>query len=356
MSLRANLQLQRSAFSLDAEFSLPARGVTVLFGPSGSGKTTLLRCLAGLETQVSGEIWQGDVCWQDSTRKFFLPCWQRGIGMVFQDTRLFPHLDVRGNLAFGYQRTPAALRKIDWQQTLDLLELTPLLAHRPTQLSGGERQRIAIARALLTSPSLLLLDEPLAALDQTRKLEILPYLAQIQQQLDLPMVYITHAMDEVSRLADHLILIHEGRVQAQGPLSATLSRPDLPSIFDEELSVILETERLSVDPHYNLARLAFSGGELLVPDLPRHGTKRRVRILARDISLSCGPHNDVSILNRLPATVRSIHPASHAAHVLITLDVGSSQMLARITRYSLDKLGIAPGTQVWAQIKSVALL
>ncbi|PHV11122.1 molybdenum ABC transporter ATP-binding protein [Chitinimonas sp. BJB300] len=356
MSLHAYMQLKRGPFCLDAEFALPDSGITVLFGPSGSGKTTLMRCLAGLELEAKGQIQQGDTFWQDSSRGIFLPCWQRGIGMVFQDAQLFPHLNVRGNLAFGYQRTSPAARKIDLQHTIDLLDLAPLLAHRPPQLSGGERQRVAIARALLTSPSLLLLDEPLAALDQARKQEILPYLAQLQQQLDLPMVYITHAMDEVSRLADYLVLLNEGKVQAQGELSATLSRPDLPSIFDEELSVILETERLSTDTHYKLARLGFRGGELLVPDVPQQGTKRRVRILARDVSLACSAHSDISILNRLPATVRSISPASHPAHVLISLDIGGSLLLARITHYSLDKLGIAPGSQVWAQIKSVALL
>ncbi|SFZ70090.1 molybdenum ABC transporter ATP-binding protein [Chitinimonas taiwanensis] len=357
MSLQADIQLALPGFQLDAHFSLPAQGVSVLFGPSGAGKSTLLRCLAGLEQGVRGRLQFGTQCWLDSAQGRCLPAHQRSIGMVFQDARLFPHLDVRANLAFGYQRTPAAARRLAWDQIVDLLDLGPLLARRSSTLSGGERQRVAIGRALLTSPELLLLDEPLAALDLVRKQEILPLLSRLQQELTLPLVYITHALDEVSRLADHLLLLAEGKLLAQGGLSEVLSRTDLPAWLDEELGVVLETELQEELAEYQLLRLGFAGGQLLVPaGSPTSTRRRRVRILARDVSLALQADAAVSILNRLPAVVQAIRPANHPAHVLVQLTLGASQLLARITRYSCATLQLQPGMPVWAQIKSVALL
>ncbi|GAB3251849.1 molybdenum ABC transporter ATP-binding protein [Chitinimonas naiadis] len=357
MSVLANLRLKQGDFLLNVALQLPAGGVSVLFGPSGSGKTSLLRCMAGLESGVSGQLLVNGETWQDTARGLFLPPHRREIGMVFQEASLFPHLDVHRNLEFGLHRTQSNRRKVGWEQAVALLGIEPLLQRRPEGLSGGERQRVAIARALLTSPRLLLMDEPLSALDQQRKQEILPYLERLHRDLDIPIVYVTHAIDEVSRLADHLVLLEAGQVVAQGPLSETLSRLDLPASFDSEISVVLETRVAAIDPRYQLARLTFAGGELLVP-VSHHpvGETCRIRINARDVSLSLAPESDSSILNRLPATIRTIAPAIHPAHALVRLDLAGVELVARITRLSLDSLKLQPGVQVWAQIKSVALL
>ncbi|QNM94664.1 molybdenum ABC transporter ATP-binding protein [Chitinimonas koreensis] len=357
MSVEADFTLALGAFRLEAALALPARGVSVLFGPSGSGKTSLLRCIAGLEPAARGRLAVSGETWQDSARGVFLPPHRRGIGMVFQEASLFPHLDVRRNLEYGLRRIEAGARRVSRDRAIELLGIGALLARRPDRLSGGERQRVAIARALLTSPQLLLLDEPLSALDYRRKQDILPYLDRLHRELDLPMIYVTHATDELSRLADHLVLLDQGRVVAQGALSDTLSRLDLPPVFDDEIGVVLEATVLEVDAHYQLARLAFAGGELRAPaGEARAGERCRVRIPARDVSLARSEQHDASILNRLPAVVTAVGPAAHPAHALVRLDLAGATLVARITRLSLDTLAIAPGERVWAQIKSVALL
>ena len=285
------------------------------------------------------------------------PLHQRQIGMVFQEPSLFAHLDVAANLRFGWQRTPAAQRRAGWQQVIDLLGIGHLLARRPDRLSGGERQRVAIARALLASPQLLLLDEPLAALDFARKQEILPYLENLPRELDIPLIYVTHAFEEVVRLADHLLLLQQGRVVAQGAPSQVLSRFDLPPEFADEISVVLQTQVTDVDTHYQLATLQAPGVTLQVPASGLWpGQARRVRIHARDVSLALHDHPDSSILNRLPATVLTTSPAEHPAHALVRLDAGGSEIVARITRRSHHLLQLAPGMPVWAQIKSVVLV
>ncbi|HEY9104260.1 molybdenum ABC transporter ATP-binding protein [Chitinimonas sp.] len=365
MSVLASFHLRRGDFVLEASMRLPASGVSVLFGPSGSGKTTLLRCMAGLEHDAAGQLNVNGELWHDSPNGLFVPPYRRALGMVFQEASLFPHLDVRRNLAYGFDRTPAPQRRVSWEQAIALLGVDHLLARQPDGLSGGERQRVAIARALLTSPRLLLMDEPLSALDMARKQEILPYLERLHREFDIPIVYVTHAIDEVSRLADYLVLLESGLVVAQGPLSETLSRLDLPASFDSEISVVLETRVASVDGHYQLARLAFAGGELLVPLGQGVGSQQvgqacRVRIHARDVSLSLQSQTaadaDSSILNRLPAVVSAIAPALHPAHVLVRLDLAGTELVARITRLSLDSLKLRTGMPVLAQIKSVALL
>ncbi len=226
--IHARLQLDHGAFSLDLDVQLPGRGVTALYGPSGSGKTTCLRCIAGLERPARGFIEVNGQVWQNSEHAVFVPPHKRSVGYVFQEASLFAHLSVRANLAFGLKRIAPAQRRVDMQQATELLGIGHLLDRQPHNLSGGERQRVGIARALLTSPQLLLMDEPLAALDSRRKNEILPYLQRLHDELDIPVLYVSHSQDEVARLADHIVLLDGGRALASGPIGETLARLDLP--------------------------------------------------------------------------------------------------------------------------------
>lgn len=357
MSLDIDLCLEHPDFCLATRLELPSQGITVLFGPSGSGKTTLLRCLAGLEKEARGKITFNGQVWQASDSGTFTPTHRRPLAMVFQEASLFPHLDVEANLDFGWKRTPPDRRTISREQAITLFGLGHLLQRRPHQLSGGERQRVAMARALLVSPSLLLMDEPLAALDQGAKEEILPYLEQLHASLNIPLIYVSHAMNEVVRLADHLVLLDRGQVVASGPLAQTMCRLDLPAEFGEEAGAILDTTVSRLDGDYHLACLEFPGGQLWVPNHGlQPGDRRRIRIHARDVSIARHPTEESSILNRLPATVAATSPAGHPAHVLVRTDIGETPLLARITRRSHDTLGLCPGMAVWVQIKAVVLL
>jgi len=353
----ARFDLAMPGFSLQASFEVPASGVTALFGPSGSGKTTILRCLAGLERAAGGYLQVNTQVWQDDTRRIFLPAHQRPLGFVFQDPSLFEHCSVRRNLEFGYRRTPVERRKPSWQRTVDLLDIGPLLHRMPAGLSGGEKQRVAIARAVLAGPQLLLMDEPLAALDAVRKQEILPFLDRLQRELSIPVLYVSHHIDEVARLADHLVLVRAGRVIASGPLAQVLTRLDLPTAQDEDAGVVIETRVATRDPRYHLSRLDFSGGQIHVArDFPDPGQQVRLRIQARDVSLALADHHDSSIVNRFPATVTELAAASNPANVMVLLDAGGTALLARITHRSLDQLQLGVGSHVWAQVKAVALM
>ena len=355
--IHARLRLDHGDFSLDVDLQLPARGVTGLFGHSGSGKTTLLRCIAGLERAAQGHLSFEGECWQDSAQPVFVPPHRRAIGYVFQEASLFAHLSVRGNLKFGMQRVAARDRRVAWEQAVELLGIAPLLERMPDRLSGGERQRVAIARALLSSPRLLLMDEPLAALDLKRKNEILPYLERLHAELDIPVLYVSHSPDEVARLADHLVLLDEGRAIAQGELRETLARLDLPTAFSEDAGVVIEAQVAEHDPQYHLTRLVFSGGEVLVSQRAEAlGQRLRFRVHARDVSLALERAEGSSITNLLPACVEAVVTADTPAHVLVRLDADGTPLLARITRRSADQLGITPGQTLWAQIKTVALL
>jgi len=343
-------------FTLKVDLELPGRGVSALFGHSGSGKTTLLRCLAGLEPQVKGFLsFKGEV-WQDQQRNIFLPTHRRPIGYVFQEASLFPHLSVQKNLDYGRKRVNSG-HKVSLDHAVELLGIGHLLDRMPDRLSGGERQRVAMARALATSPELLLMDEPLAALDLKRKNEILPYLERLRDQLDIPVIYVSHLPDEVARLADHLVLLSEGRVTAAGGLRETLARLDLPTAFTEDAGVVIEAVVANHDEAYHLTQLDFPGGSVIVARRPEPiGRRLRFRVHARDVSLSLNRAEGVSILNLLPATVTDIANADTPAHVLVRLDAGGTPIIARITRRSLDHLGVVPGKPLWAQIKAVALL
>ncbi|WP_051229007.1 molybdenum ABC transporter ATP-binding protein [Paludibacterium yongneupense] len=352
--LELKIALTHPGFALAVDLELPGHGVSALFGPSGSGKTTLLRAIAGLEKNARGHIRINGECWQDG--KGSLPTHRRALGYVFQEANLFEHLSVRGNLEFGFRRASGA-RRDRFERTVELLDIGPMLARRPATLSGGEKQRVAIARALVTEPRLLLLDEPLAALDAARKRDILPYLERLHTELDIPVLYVSHAPDEVAQLADHLVLLQDGAVIAHGPLREMLARLDLNEAFGDEHTVVLETRIGRHEDDDHLSRLDFAGGNILVarrPESPGHGL--RCRIDARDVSLTLHASEDSSILNILPAIVDAIADTRNPANVLVRLDVGGTPLLARITRRSLHRLGLAPGTRVWAQIKSVALL
>jgi len=359
--LELRLQAQYGAdFALDIDATLPGHGITAICGPSGCGKTTLLRAIAGLLRARPGRVAVGGQVWQDDARAIWLPTHRRPLGMVFQEASLFDHLTVQGNLDFGLKRVPPAERRVALPQAVQLLDIGHLLERKPALLSGGERQRVAIARALATSPRLLLLDEPLAALDAARKAELLPYFERLSAQLQIPMLYVTHALDEVARLASHLLLLRAGRITAQGPAIELLARLDVALQHGDAASVLIEGQVTRLEPDYHLLHVAFAGGEIVcVPppaaSSPRPGQPVRLRIQARDVSLTLHAPRDTSILNVLPATVQSLADDG-PAQTLVALDAGGAALLARITRKSAQALALAPGLPVHAQVKSVAVL
>ncbi|MCU0840595.1 MAG: molybdenum ABC transporter ATP-binding protein [Thiobacillaceae bacterium] len=353
-SIRARFRLDWPGFVLDVDLALPGRGVTALFGPSGSGKTTVLRCMAGLE-RARGSLTVNGVTWQDATT--FLPTHRRPLGYVFQEASLFPHLSAQGNLEYGLRRVPAAARRVSLEQAVALLGIGHLLDRSPDRLSGGERQRVAIARALALSPGLLLMDEPLAALDARRKEEILPYLERLHDELEIPVLYVTHAADEVAHLADHLVVLDEGRAVATGPLTETLARLDPPIRLGEEAGVVLDALVAERDERWHLIRVDFDGGHFWARDSGHDpGQRVRVRVLARDVSIALQPGENTSILNALPAVVEAVTDEAHPASALVRLRLGASPLLARLTRRSVHALELAPGKPVFAQVKAVALV
>ena len=351
--IECKIKIQLESFMLDANFSIPDRGITVVFGPSGSGKTTLLRAIAGLEKSDDGFLKIGDSVWQKG--EDFLATHKRQIGYVFQDAALFDHLDVKGNLNFVIKR--AIGLKEDFIESIhNLLEIKTLLNRKTTQLSGGERQRVAIARALLTNPKILLLDEPLSALDLKRKNEILPYLDSIHNDLEIPILYVTHSQDEMSRLADHLLLIENGNIIGSGPVNDMLTRFDMPLSHGGDAVSIIEAEVLKRDSEFNLMHLDFLGGQFIVPDnsFPVQ-TKVRIRVVARDVSLTKSKQVDTSILNIFPAMVQEIVNEGEA-QVMVRLQIKETILLACITRKSSYKLRLEKGSEVFVQVKSVAIL
>ena len=352
MSLRLQFNLTRADFALNVDLQLPGRGVTALFGPSGCGKTTLLRCIAGLE-HASGSLMVNENLWQDGTH--FVPTHQRAIGYVFQEASLFPHLSVRGNLQYGMKRASsngnAAIDPI-----IDLLGIRALLDRKPDGLSGGERQRVAIARALAVDPKLLLMDEPLAALDLKRKQEILPYLDRLQATLEIPILYVTHSPDEVVRLAHHLVVMDAGRVVASGELANTLSQLDLPVKLGQEAGVVIEAVVGSIESQWHLTRMDFDGGSVWIRDPGLAlGAKARVRILASDISLAREQPGKSSIQNVLQGQIDAMRDDEHPGLVLVRVKVGETALLARVTKRAVSELALKPGDTVWTQVKSVAL-
>jgi molybdate transport system ATP-binding protein len=360
--IEANLRLARAGFTLDVALALPARGVSALFGPSGCGKTTVLRALAGLE-RAAGRVALGAEVWQDDATATFVPTHRRALGYVIQEAALFPHLDVQRNLDYGRRRIAPGAQRVALDQAVELLGIGPLMARRTDTLSGGERQRVAIARALATSPALLLMDEPLAALDAQRKAEVLPYLQRLHAELALPVVYVSHAIDEVAQLANHLVLMEAGRAVAAGPLADVLARLDLPTARGEGAGVVLDAVVAERDERWQLARLQVGAGDSVFSLWARDpgialGRAVRVRVLARDVSLTRAPQTGTSIGNQLRGTVEAIADGEHPALALVRVGIGAgaSPLVARLTKRSAHALALAPGTAVWAQVKTVALM
>jgi molybdate transport system ATP-binding protein len=352
MSLSVAIRHRFPGFSLDAAFEAPTPGVTALFGPSGCGKSTILAVLSGLLHPLEANLRLDETVLADD--KTWIPAENRRFGFVFQDSRLFPHLSVASNLRYGLRRAPAG--DIDFSGVVELLGLAPLLDRRPRTLSGGERSRVAIGRALLSQPRLLLMDEPLAALDAERRAEILPYLARLKRRLSLPIVYVTHALDEVALLADTLVLLEAGQVIAAGPVDQVAARSDLALARRDEAAAILLATIMRHDPERHLTEIAAAGRTFLVPLVAAaSGSPVRLRIPAREVVIATSEPEAISIHNILPATVYALtpDPARHATLVQVALEGGF--LLARITPDAVSRLGLAPGRSVLAMVKSVAI-
>ena len=354
--LRARFAVRFPAFHLNVEMDLPLAGITAIFGPSGSGKTTLLRCLAGLERAPHGFLQVGEEVWQDEAVGLCRPLSHRPIGYVFQEPRLFPHYDVRANLLYGYKRIPAEERRLALEQVVEILGIGHLLERRIHHLSGGEQQRVAIGRALLTSPKLLLLDEPLASLDMQRKHELLPFIRRLHEELRIPVMYVSHAVAEILHLADGVVLLQEGHVVGVGTLNELLTSLTFRGQFGaHRIGAILDTRVAAHEAEYGLTRLEFNGQSLFVPlQAVAVGQVLRVHLLSSDVSLVVGKTvAPTSVLNVLEATIREIKEMDQAS-VDVLLDIGAP-LVASITRKSLVTLGLTPGQRVFAHIKALAL-
>ena len=344
----------RGDFELDVEADLPLRGITGVFGASGTGKTTLLRCIAGLERPATGKLVVADDVWQDETAGIWRAAHERDVGYVFQEPRLFSHLDVRGNIEYGLRR-----RKHngvpDVDHVTDLLGINDLLQRRPDELSGGEAQRVAIARALLCAPRFVLMDEPLASLDQARKAEILPFLDRLHADGEVPIIYVSHNIEEVCRLCDHLVVMDGGRIVAHGELQSVLVRTDLPVLAGEEAGSVIQGTAGAYDEGDDLTQLHFSSGELWVPGRAgTEGSSLRLRVRANDVSLCRVKPENSTILNIVPAVIDAMQADAGPA-VLVRLALGDDKIVARVTRRSVRELQLAEGDDLFAQIKSVAV-
>ena len=355
------LQLKRAGFALDVAMQLPTRGISVLYGASGSGKTTVLRCVAGLERGATGLVRVGETVWQSTDIGFALPTHQRSLGYVFQEASLFEHLNVRDNLIFGLRRVRDVQGRDHLDASLDLLGIAHLLDRSVSGLSGGERQRVAIARALATRPKLLLLDEPLSALDVARKQDVLPWLERLRDEVQIPMIYVTHSMEELTRLGDHVVVLDQGRVQASGSVASIWSTLHLQGGDHQELSVLLDGCVAERDVQWHLLRIDFAGGCLWVRDdgTPL-GTPVRWRVLAKDVSIATQAPDHTSIQNHWQAVITEVVVDTHPSQVLVRMRLANAQagshLVARITQRAWHSLGLQVGQTVWAQVKSVAML
>lgn len=356
--LDARFHIDYPGFRLDVACTVPLDGTIAVFGSSGSGKTTLLKCIAGLTRAPSGFLQFDEAVWQDDAHGIFLPVERRHVGVVFQEARLFPHLTVTQNLKYGMKRSHPSRRRIAFDHVSELLELEPLFQRGVSHLSGGEQQRVAIGRALLTSPQLLLMDEPLVSLDQQRKKEIIPFIQRLTRELSIPVLYVSHDLNEILQLADHMVLVKEGRVVATGPIQEVFARLDLPGLVESNMvGAILETRIAEHEPQFGLTRVEFFGQSLFLPQQALSpGAPLRVQILSRDVSLVVGaPPATSSVLNTLAATIVEVSESpSDQYAVEVKLDVGCP-LLAMITRKSFHQLRLQPGQKVHASFKAVAL-
>ena len=354
MSITAQCNITKGDFTLEVDLNIPVQGITGLLGPSGCGKTTLLRTIAGLERCQDGYIKVDDMIWQDLEQ--FMPSHHRPLGYVFQEASLFPHLNVKQNLEYGFKRLANEEKKVSIARAIELLDIEALLCRKPDTLSGGERQRVAIARALAVSPRLLLMDEPMASLDIDRKQEILPYIELLQKELKIPVIYVSHAADEVARLADYLVLLNAGQVVATGTSEEMFTRLDLPLAHAVDAAAIIEASVIAFDSHFQLAELEFSGGRILADrESLQIGDRVKLRVAARDVSLTLQQQSDTSILNIIPATIDAITD-ENPVQVTVRLHAGDTPLLSRVTRKSATELDLKPGKTVYAQVKSIALL
>jgi len=355
--LRIALRLARDGFALQVDVVLPATGITAVFGASGSGKTSLLRCVAGLERASNGLISLGKVPWQDASRSIFVPPWERDLAYVFQEASLFEHLNVQDNIAFGLKRVKKPRASAALSQAVELLGIGHLMQREVGSLSGGERQRVAIARALATQPRLLLLDEPLSALDLARRQEILPWLEKMRDELRVPMLYVTHSADELARLADHLVVLERGALKACGAAQDVLARVQSPVIVGEDAGVLLRGTVVQRDALWHLAKIEFPGGFLWVRDSGTAlGQQVRLRVLARDVSIATNEAQGTSVQNHLPGQIEAIVEDTHPSQALVRVRCGASVFLARITQRAVSLLRLSEGAVVWVQVKSVALI
>ena len=350
------LEGQRGSFAIEAAFSAPSRGVTALFGPSGSGKTSILRAIAGL-TRLQGRICVGGEIWQDGPH--FQPPYRRALGYVFQEASLFAHLTVDQNLLYGARRSPGGVNPTMRREVVDLLALSPLMSRSVGDLSGGERQRVAIGRAILSRPRLMLMDEPLAGLDHRAKDEILPFIERLAGALDLPILYVSHDIGEIERLADRIVLVEEGRIRASGPLNQALTDIGLGLVRNPHAAAVLPARVTGFAEEDGLAQLELGGQTVFVDGSgPEEiGLERRLRIEASDVSLSREAFTQSTILNTLRVEIVAIDTASRAnLAILLTLDGDKSlTFMAKVTRRSAARLALAPGDRLYAQIKSVSL-
>ncbi|MEI9996872.1 MAG: molybdenum ABC transporter ATP-binding protein [Rhizomicrobium sp.] len=354
MSVELSLRHAFPGFALDIAFTLPRTGVTALFGASGAGKTTIVNALAGTFRPRQGRIVIAGRTVLDTAAGIFVPPQQRRAGYVFQDARLFPHMSVRDNLLFGWRRAPLKAPPAEIDRVIALLGLSHLLARRPHALSGGEKGRVALGRALLSAPQILLLDEPLAALDAERRAEILPYLEQLRDAAKLPMLYVSHSLDEVARLADDIVVVKDGRVALQGSVFDVLTGLELPALAGAPPLGAVIAATVSAHRDDGLTALAFDGGTLLVSQLGEPvGARLRLRIRAEEILLALEAPRGISANNVLPALVSGI--AETASHADIQLACGATRLVARITRASAARLALAPGKPIFAIVKSVTV-
>ncbi len=356
--VEVDVTVERTSFRLEVQEVWPVRGVTALYGPSGSGKTTLLRVLAGLEREARGRVRLGSEVWQDSAASTFVAAPERGVGLVFQDGRLFQHLDVAGNLRYAQRRAPGGGGRMSWDDVVHALDLEGLLARRVEGLSGGERQRVALGRTLLSQPRLLLLDEPLSALDPGRRFEILPMLESLPERFGVPTVYVSHSIDEVALLADHIVALEAGRVWGRGPTEEMLRQLDARPLAarGRALSVI-DAEVTRHDEELHLTWLDMDGQNLSVPTTPGLTVGERARLLvqARDVSLALVRPEQASIRNVLEGAVDAVEEDPESAFAEVSVRVQGSVVRARITRASLQELRLAPGQKIYALLKSVSV-
>jgi len=354
LSIRVDTRVRKGDFDLQVDFEIPATGFTAVSGPSGCGKTTLLRTIAGLEPAAEGVVRVAGESWLAADGG--LPTHRRAVGYVFQQAALFPHLDVRGNLLFGRVRRRIVRPALAFEEVVELLGLTRLLDRRIPGLSGGEQQRVAIAQALLSSPRLLLMDEPMAALDRASRQILMPYIEALQRSLEIPVLYVTHALDEVARLADHMLLIQAGRLTASGRVNELLTRLDLPMAHGREAGAVIGATVGAQDEVDQLTRLDFGGGEIWVPRVElAAGVPVRLRILSRDVTLALKPTPDSSILSSFPVRVLDLAEGG-PAELIVRLLAGEETLLTRVSKRSQRLLELRPGRHLFAQVRSVAAL